>query len=216
MHTVARTSHPTVPRRRMKAPERRAQLLDAARDVFGSAGFHSASMDSVARRAGVTKPVLYDHFASKRDLYLALIDADLEAVGSRVSEALAAPTGNRKRIRASFQAYFDFVDEHGPGFRLLMQELAGADPDLRRRIGRVRARILSEVAELIVRESDGRLDAAHAEIVALGLVGMAETAARQNPGRTTAARRDAVQTLTRFAWRGVTGLTGERSKRVKH
>ena len=118
-------------RRRMKAPERRAQLLAAARHVFGSVGFQRASMDAVARRAEVSKPVLYDHFPSKRDLYLALIDADLEAVRVRVSEALAAPTGNRERVRASFQAYFDFVDRHAPGFRLLMREAVGADRDVR-------------------------------------------------------------------------------------
>jgi AcrR family transcriptional regulator len=183
-------------------------LLDAARDVFGREGFHAASMDAVARRAGVTKPTLYDHFPSKRDLYLALIDADLEAVRRTVSDALSAPTGNRERIRASFQAYFDFVDEHGPGFRLLMQEVVGADRDLRRRVGRVRASILAEVAELIVRESEGRLDPAHAETVALALVGMVETAAQQgHPSGDPGVRREAVDTLVRLAWRGITGLT---------
>jgi AcrR family transcriptional regulator len=191
----------------MKGPERRAQLLESARDVFGSSGFHTASMEAVARRAGVTKPILYDHFSSKRDLYLALIDADLATVGRRVSEALAAPTGNRERIRASFQAYFDFVDDHGPGFRLLMQEVTGTDRDLRRRVGKVRTGIIAEVAALIVRESQGRLDPTHAETVALALVGMVETAAQQNPGRGARARTDAVDTLVRLAWRGVTGLT---------
>jgi AcrR family transcriptional regulator len=199
---------PARPRRRLKGPERRAKLLAAARDVFGREGYHAASMDAVARRAGVTKPILYDHFPSKRDLYLALIDADLEAVRRTVSEALSAPTGNRERIRASFQAYFDFVDEHGPGFRLLMQEVVGADRDLRRRVGRVRSSILAEVAELIVRESEGRLDPAHAETVALALVGMVETAAqRSDPNGDPAARSEAVDTLVRLAWRGITGLT---------
>jgi AcrR family transcriptional regulator len=199
----------------MKGPERRAQLLAAARDVFGSMGFHAASMESVAGRAGVSKPILYDHFPSKRGLYLALIDADLETVGRRVSEALTAPTGNRERIRASFQAYFDFVDEHGPGFRLLMQEMVGVDPDLRRRVARVRTRILADVAGLIVRESQGRLDPAHAGTVALALVGMVETAAQQDPGRTARARSETVDTLVRFAWKGVTGLTEPAQKRKK-
>jgi AcrR family transcriptional regulator len=165
-------------------------------------------MDAVARRAGVTKPILYDHFPSKRNLYLALIDADLEVLRGTVSGALSAPTGNRERIRASFQAYFDFVDEHEPGFRLLMQETVGADRELRRRVGRVRSSILAEVAELIVRESDGRLDPAHAETVALALVGMVETASQQRaPGADAGARSEAVDTLVRFAWRGITGLT---------
>jgi len=196
------------PRRRLKGPERRATLLDAARDVFGREGYHAASMEAVARRAGVTKPTLYDHFPSKRDLYLALIDADLETLRRRVGDALSAPTGNRERIRASFQAYYDFVDEHGPGFRLLMQEVVGADRDLRRRVGGVRANILAEVADLIVRESEGRLDPAHAETVALALVGMVETAAQQRDTSGDArARSESVDTLVRLAWRGITGLT---------
>jgi AcrR family transcriptional regulator len=203
---MAGTSNPPAARRRMKGPERRAQLLEAARAVFGGAGYHAASMEAVARSAGVSKPILYDHFPSKRDLYLALIDADLEIVRRRVSDALAAETGNRERIRASFQAYFDFVDDRGPGFRLLMQEAAGWDPDLRRRVGRVRARILAEVAALIVRESQGNLDRGHAETVALALIGMVETAAQQ-PARTARARADAVDTLVRLAWRGITGIT---------
>src|SRR5438105_15904316 len=119
------------PRRRMRAPERRAQLLDVARRMFGTAGYHQVSMDSVAREAGVTKPILYDHFPSKKDLYLALIDADLATLHEHVKRALASPAGNRHRIRASFQAYFDFVDEHAAGFRLLMQETVATQPEFR-------------------------------------------------------------------------------------
>jgi AcrR family transcriptional regulator len=192
----------------MRGPERRAQLLSVARRVFGRSGFHSVSMDDVAKEAGVTKPILYDHFNSKEELYVALLDADASSLEERVRSALQANTGNRDLIERSFQAYFDFVDEHGPGFRLLMQEVVGADRDLRRRVGRVRASILAEVAELIVRESEGRLDPAHAETVALALVGMVETAAQQgHPSGDPGVRREAVDTLVRLAWRGITGLT---------
>jgi len=190
----------------MRAPERRAQILDVARRVFGSSGFHQASMEDIAREAGVTKPILYDHFPSKKDLYLALIDSDLDSLHGRVRAALAGSSGNRKRIRASFQAYFDFVDEHAAGFRLLMQEAIGADADVRARIGRVREEIASEVADVIVRKSDGLLTTARAETVALALVGMVETVADREPRGTPAARADAVDTLVRFAWRGITGL----------
>ncbi len=191
----------------MRAPERRAQLLDVARKVFGHGGFHAVSMDAVAKEAGVTKPILYDHFPSKKDLYLALLDADLAILHDEVQRALAAPTGNRHRIRASFQAYFDFVDEHEEGFRLLMQETVGAEEAFRRRGGDVRDQILAEVQELIVRESRGLLDREHAEIVALGLIGMVETVAQRDPGGTAQKRREAVDVLVRLAWRGVTELT---------
>jgi AcrR family transcriptional regulator len=191
----------------MRGPERKAQLLSVARKVFGRKGFHGVSMEDVARVAGVTKPILYDHFTSKEALYLALLDADADALEQRIREALAAPTGNRERIRASFQAYFDFVDEHAEGFRLLMQETVGADDLFRSNVGQVRDKIQGEVADLIVRESQGRLDREEADIVALGLVGMVETAARRDPGGPKERRRRTVDTLVKLAWRGITALT---------
>jgi AcrR family transcriptional regulator len=191
----------------MRAPERRAQLLDVARRVFGTTGFHAASMDTVAKEAGVTKPILYDHFPSKKDLYLALLDADLALLHDEVKKALDSPIGNRERIRASFQAYFDFVDEHAEGFRLLMQETVGTEADFRARVAEVRDQILKEVADLIVRESRGNLGRQHAEIVALGLIGMVETVAQRDPGGSAKKRHEAVDVLVRLAWRGVTQLT---------
>jgi AcrR family transcriptional regulator len=194
-------------RRRMRGPERRAQLLEVARRVFGTSGFHAVSMDAVAREAGVTKPILYDHFPSKKHLYLALIDADLALLHDEVAKALMAPTGNRQRIRASFQAYFDFVDEHAEGFRLLMQEAVGAEEEFRKRVADVRDQILAEVADLIVRESREMLDREHAEIVALALIGMVETVAQRDPGGPQEKRQEAVEVLVRLAWRGITELT---------
>jgi AcrR family transcriptional regulator len=191
----------------MRGPERRAQLLQVARRVFGTSGFHAVSMEAVAKEAGVTKPILYDHFPSKKELYLALIDADLAMLHEEVRKALDAPIGNRERIRASFQAYFDFVDEHAEGFRLLMQEAVGAEGEFRRRVAHVRDQILSEVADLIVRESKSMLDRLHAEIVALALIGMVETVAQREPGGSPQRRREAVDLLVRLAWRGITELT---------
>ena len=195
------------PRRRMRAPERRAQLLEVARRLFGTAGFHSVSMEDVAEEAGVTKPILYDHFPSKKDLYLALLDADLAALHEMVKEALRSPRGNRERIRASFQAYFDFVDGQAAGFRLLMQETVGAEREFRERVARVRDEILQEVADLIVRESGGRLGRDRAETVALALIGMVETVAQRDAGGPRERRRAAVDTLVQLAWRGITELT---------
>jgi AcrR family transcriptional regulator len=202
-----KTSTKNAARKRMRGPERRAQLLDVARKVFGGHGFHTVTMDTVAREAGVTKPILYDHFPSKRELYLALLEADLDLLRNRLHTALQAPTGNRQRIRASFQAYFDFVDDHAEGFRLLMQEAIGAERQFREMVGQFRNEVLKEVAELTLRESKGNLDRNEAEAVALGLIGMVETAAQHNPGDSKPERRAAVNTLVRLAWKGITGLT---------
>jgi AcrR family transcriptional regulator len=190
----------------MRAPERRKQLLDVARKVFGRRGYHTVTMDAVAKEAGVTKPILYDHFPSKRELYLALLEADLGDLRERLSEALSSPS-NRERIRASFQAYFDFVDDHAEGFRLLMQEAVGGEREFREMVGRFREDVLHAVTRVIERESRGNLDRGAAEDVALGLIGMAEMAAQHAPGASKRDRRKTVDTLVRLAWRGITGLT---------
>jgi AcrR family transcriptional regulator len=194
-------------KRRMRAPERRRQLLQVARKVFGRRGYHTVTMDAVAREAGITKPILYDHFPSKRELYLALLEEDLQSLGDRLSDALESSTGNRERIRASFQAYFDFVDDHAEGFRLLMQEAVGGEREFRDMVVEFRNRLLDQVTEVIVRESRGNLDRKEAADVALGLIGMAEIVAQRNPGASKKERRRTVDTLVRLAWRGITGLT---------
>jgi AcrR family transcriptional regulator len=191
----------------MRAPERRRQLLEVARKVFGRRGYHTVTMDSVAKEAGVTKPILYDHFPSKRELYLALLEADLAGLKQRLDDGLESSRGNRERIRASFQAYFDFVDDHAEGFRLLMQEAVGGEREFREMVFRFRDEILESVTEVIARESKGNLDRKEAGDVALGLIGMAETAAQRDAGAPKEQRRRTVDTLVRLAWRGITGLT---------
>jgi len=194
-------------KRRMRAPERRQQILEVARKVFGRRGYHTVTMDSVAKEAGVTKPILYDHFPSKRELYLALLESDLANLQKRLAEGLENSRGNRERIRASFQTYFDFVDEHAEGFRLLMQEAVGGDRHFQDLVFRFRDEVLSKVTEVLVRESKGNLDRDQAKDVALGLIGMAETVAQSNPGAAKQDRSRTVDTLVRLAWRGITGLT---------
>jgi AcrR family transcriptional regulator len=196
----------TETRRRMRAPERRKQLLEVARRVFGGKGYHTVTMDDVAKESGVTKPILYDHFPSKRDLYRALLEADLANLRQRVAEALESSPGNRERIRASFQAYFDFVDEEGEGFRLLMQESVGAEREFQEMIFRFRDDVLEEVTKVILRESRGNLDESEAADVALGLIGMVEMVAQRNPGASKRNRKRTVDTLVRLAWRGIAGL----------
>jgi AcrR family transcriptional regulator len=197
---------PAPPKRRMRGPERKAQLLAVARQVFGRLGFHNTSLDDVAKEAGVTKPILYDHFNSKEALYLSLLDVDAAALEERVRAALAARTGNRERIRASFQAYFDFVDEHPEGFRMVMEEMVGPQDEFRSKVGGVRERIIGEVTDLIVRESRGTIGRTDAVTVSLGLVGMVETVAQRDPGGPKEERDRAVDVLVALAWRGITQL----------
>src|ERR1041384_3115317 len=80
---------------RLPRSARRKQLLAAAQEVFVANGYHAAAMDDIAERAGVSKPVLYQHFPGKLELYLALLDTQAEALGETVITALAGTTDNQ-------------------------------------------------------------------------------------------------------------------------
>src|SRR5436305_6456162 len=106
---------------RMPRSARRKQLLAAAQDVFVANGYHAAAMDDIAERAGVSKPVLYQHFPGKLELYLTLLDKHWEAPVAQVRAALESTSDNKHRVAATIGAYFDY-DEHEPGaFRLVFE-----------------------------------------------------------------------------------------------
>ena len=90
----------------MPRSARRAQLLESALDVFVAQGYHAAAMDDIAERAGVSKPVLYQHFPGKLDLYLALLDQACDQVVGGVREALASTDDNKERVAATTEAFY--------------------------------------------------------------------------------------------------------------
>src|SRR5258706_16454390 len=94
---------------RLPRDERRGQLLAAASEVFVDRGYHAAGMDEIADRAGVSKPVLYQHFTSKLELYLAVLARHVDNLVSGVRQALRTTTDNRQRVRAAVHAFFDFI-----------------------------------------------------------------------------------------------------------
>src|SRR6201992_2736815 len=101
---------------RLPRQARRRQLLGAAQEVFVSQGYHAAAMDEIAERAGISKPVLYQHFPSKLELYLALLDESVDALIDTVRKALEATTHNKQRVVATFGAYFGFVAGRGGAY----------------------------------------------------------------------------------------------------
>src|SRR5512144_2627316 len=124
---------------RLPADQRRQQLLDVARERFSQQGFHATSMDEIAEAAGVTKPVLYQHFPSKRALYVELLDE----TGRQLLTALAEATGRagtpRERVELGFRAYFDFALNNRSAFRLLLGTSMRSDVEF--------ARIVEEIVE---------------------------------------------------------------------
>ena len=132
MHPAPPASRPRSGR--LPRSARRRQLLGAAQAEFVARGYHAAAMDDIAERAGVSKPVLYQHFPGKFELYLALLDEHVDALERAVRGALASTTDNRERVRASISTYFDFVTDESGGFRLIFESDARNEPAVRIRV----------------------------------------------------------------------------------
>ncbi|SKB08815.1 TetR/AcrR family transcriptional regulator [Aeromicrobium choanae] len=190
---------------RLPRTARRAQLLDVALDVFVEQGYHSASMDEIAERAGVSKPVLYQHFPGKLDLYTALVSTAVDTVIEGVRESLASTHDNRERVQASMQLWYDSVADREKAFRLVFESDLTSDPEVRELVDRVTSESAAAIAEVIV--EDTGLSRGAAELLAAGLVGMGHVGARAwLSGASGLSRDDAVTLASTLAWRGIGGF----------
>lgn len=184
---------------------RRRQLLGAAQEVFVAQGYHAAAMDEIAERAGVSKPVLYQHFPGKLELYLALLDEHAEALVKTVRDALESTTDNKMRVQASMQAFYDFVAGDGEAYRLVFEsDLRNVAP-VRARVDRANQQCAEMIAQVIAEDTDAPSDEAH--LLGMGLVGMAEVSARYWLSQHRAIPKDtAEKIIARLAWRGISGF----------
>src|SRR5215203_3480631 len=129
---------------------RRKQLLAAAQQIFVAQGYHAAAMDEIAEQAGVSKPVLYQHFPGKLELYLALLDTHCDAIIAKVRAAMLSTTDNRERVRGAVQAYFEFVDHESEAFRLVFESDLRNDPAVRERVDRVEKLCIDAITATIM------------------------------------------------------------------
>ncbi len=191
---------------RLTKLERRALLISAAREVFVAYGYHAASMDEIAERAGVSKPVLYQHFEDgKLSLYTALVDMTGKALLGRLQDALASTADNRHRVSATIQAYFDFIEDPDGAYRLVFESDLSNEPVVRDKIEFYEDECAVLVSQVIA--EDTGLSAEEAMILAVGLTGLAETAARRwlREGQRVP-KRTAINLVSRLAWRGISGV----------
>lgn len=189
---------------RLSAHERRQQLLDVSGELFGSLGFHGLSMEHLADAAGVSKPVLYQHFPSKRNLYMALVDDAVAALESRMREALDDTPDNRTRVERAIGAYFGFVTD--PRFHLLFGTADLADDDVRFAVDAAMGRIADQIADLIA--EDARLGRGAALFLATALCGLAADGARWWTDHPEIEASEAVSLLARLAWKGLGSFDG--------
>ena len=189
---------------RLPRPARRRQLLGAAREVFVAQGYHAAAMDEIAERAGVSKPVLYQHFPGKLELYLALLDESAAELIDAVSQALASTSDNSERVPATFRAFFDYVSGVGEAFRLVFESDLSNEPAVRARLNQTMYECAGMVSEFI--RSDAGVSDEEADLLGMALVGMAQVSSRYwlSTDRVIP-QSQAEDLLARLAWRGISG-----------
>lgn len=189
---------------RLPAPERRKQLLDTALRVFARQGYHETSMNAVANEAGVTKPVLYQHFASKREMYSDL----LRVTADRLADAIAqtrldlGAEDTRCKVEAGYLGFFRFFDDVPDAFSVLYGPSLGHDQELRHVAQRVQEEFAGRMATFI-----SEVGHEEAIIMAWGLNGLIEGLIRNwmHDGRRRSAEEMAAL-ATRLAWDGMKSL----------
>jgi AcrR family transcriptional regulator len=145
------TRAPAPARKRLSAADRRAAILDAALDVFSERGFTEASLDDVAARGGTSKALIYEHFDSKRDLQVALLDTYLHELIEAVVSAVATRHSDEERLRAGIDAFLVFASERPAVLRLLTRNVS--DPVAGETIDRLREEAATTIASIMAQNA---------------------------------------------------------------
>lgn len=190
-------------KKRLAAADRRAQLIGVGRTVFAKSGFENSSLDVIAKRAGVTKPIIYEHFGGKEGLLAAVVDRELDALVTRVSVAMAEGTA-RQRFETAVAEFMEYAEEEPEGFALLTRETPIVG---RAGITRVVDQLIDRVGAIFL----GELDRAGykrevAPLYASAILGMVTQAGRWWAGGRTISRDEAVRHLAALGWMGLRHL----------
>jgi len=187
---------------RLSRSARRIQLMSAAKSAFVTQGYHAAAMDDIADRAGVSKPVLYQHFPSKLELYLALLNESADEMVRLVRAALSATTDNHERVDNAVAAYFMFVADNGQAYRLIFESDLRGQLEVERIVERATDDCISAITDTIT--ADTGVDVERARLLASGMVGLSQVSARywlqQSPH---VSRPEAIELLSTLMWRGI-------------
>lgn len=188
-----------------KDSERRTQIMISGLEVFAEKGFHLASMDDIAERAGVSKPILYQHFSSKQDFYLGVLDERVDYLVQHITESIDAAVGNKNRLEAAIACYFKLVDDADHGFRLIFESDFTMNNEVRARVEDVVSRVSRVVGTEVANQTGKSI--AEANILAGGLCGLAQAAAWRwlRLGRPIA-MEDAISQTLDLAWSGLSAV----------
>jgi AcrR family transcriptional regulator len=186
----------------MPREARRRQLLQAAHQVFVAHGFHGASMDEIADVAEVSKPVLYQHFPGKRELYIALLDEHMDEFSTLLQTAMDSTSDNKLRVSATIHAYYEYIARDSQAFRLIFESDVLNDEVISERIESFNAKFALGIAEIIA--EDTKLPPAQALLMGRAMAGMAQVSARYWVDLSEeVSMEEASKLVSRLAWRGI-------------
>ncbi|MGC3994269.1 MAG: TetR/AcrR family transcriptional regulator [Propionicimonas sp.] len=157
---------------RMTRAERREQLIDVARALFAERGLEGTSVEEIAAHAGVSKPVVYEHFGGKEGLYAVVVDREVRTLHDAIRTAITTPRATpRALIELGTLALLDYIDDHPNGFRILSRDSSATSPE--GSFATILSDIASRVEDLLGDEFTKRgFDPGTAPIYAQMLVGL--------------------------------------------
>jgi len=182
---------------------REQQMLDSAIAVFSDLGYRSASMDTIARHANISKPMLYLYYGSKEELFSACVVRESGRLIDHLTSATAASTGARNRLESVVEAFLDYVDSHADSWNVVYRQ-AVAEPAFSEEVERTRTVLVDLTTDLLAQNSvDGRSRDV-LEVVATALVGAGEAVADRVAHRSIP-KSVAAGVVVDLAWRGLAG-----------
>jgi AcrR family transcriptional regulator len=201
-------------RRRLSAPDRRAEILDAALDVFSGRGYHAASIDEIAGQAGISKALIYEHFPSKKDLHASLLERHTRDIFERLAQSAATPDPGEVRLRAGVDAFLEWVETHPRAFKLLFRD--NFEIDVAELLERLQQQATLAIAGLIASEpiADAHNDVSDAqrrlavEMFAQQLSGSVQSLALWWQRHPDVTRESLVDSVMDFAWLGLERVRG--------
>jgi AcrR family transcriptional regulator len=207
---------PRTPRKRLTGEERRAAILDSALSVIAERGYHASAIDDIAREAGISKALIYEHFQSKQDLFAELLDLHAGELFDRLAAIAGAGQAASTRLQVGLDAFYGFVEDHRVAWRMLFRE--ATDPEVAAVLDRITAQVTSLVAALIAEDPGSQLQgdsdatqATRVQMLAELVVGSVQSLANWWGDHQEVARAQLVEITMDFAWVGLERLSrGER------
>ena len=199
------TSSSARPRVRMTGAQRRQQLVEIGRELFGQRGYEATSIEEVAARADVSKPVVYEHFGGKEGLYAVVVDREMQLLLDRFTSALSAPGHPRELLERAALVLLDYIEEDTDGFRVLARDSPAAGPP-----GGY-ASLLGEVAHRVEHVLGAQFsarghDPALAELHSQALVGMVALVGQWWLERRSPSKQEVAAHLVDLAYDGLAHL----------